>query len=201
MQFFHRESFAQRPYELDEISPAVEYGVSVDENSPLAETEVRFNEDEADRHRSIHLDWHNSEMFQERELEIVCGYNPCRRELLNDAVKEISAVHGEIKILTVTMAVQNARCHALFFQEYGFKRVADRSRKTWSFSCDLKEHKIRKQHRKPRAKKIVNVQKPESAPAPELKFLLSVDELQAKQVELDELRLKIQKLERAISGS
>jgi hypothetical protein len=189
MEHFGRTPFAQQPYELDEIIPAVEYGVSCDDNSPLAEMEVRFGNNEADRHRSIHLDFHNN--MGERELEIVAGYNTVKRELLNDAMKEITAVHGEVKTLTVTLAVQNARCHALFFQEFGFKRVADRSRKTWSYSIDLEEHKIRKQHRKPR-RRVVDIQKSEPASEPvELKFSMSLEELQAKQRKLDELRALI----------
>jgi hypothetical protein len=90
----------------------------------------------------------------ERELEIVAGYNSVRRELLNDALKETMAVHGQVKTLTVTLAIPNARMHVRLFQGHGFRRVADRSRKTWSFSSDIEEQNLRKKECKPRASEL-----------------------------------------------
>jgi hypothetical protein len=191
---FGRESFA-RPHELDEdYIPSVSESSFVDDNSPLSDTEVRFGDNEADRPRSIHLDWHNN--MGERELEIIAGYNSVRRELLNDALKETMAVHGQVKTLTVTLAIPNARVHVRFFQEHAFERVADRSRKTWSFSSDIEEQKLRKKERKPRASRVVDI-KPEPKPDPktELKPLMTVSEYQNKTAELDALRSRIKNLE------
>ena len=137
-------------------------------------------------------------MGQERELEIVAGYNSVRRELLNDALKETMAVHGQIKTLTVTMAIPNARVHVRFFQDHGFKRVADRSRKTWSFSADIEEQKLRKKER-PRAKRVVDVKESERPPAPELKLTMSADEYQAAMERKAELDREIERLEAGLS--
>ena len=180
-----REDFGRapiaRPYDEDYI-PAIVYPdeLSCDPNTPDAE--VQF-EDARAKHASIFLDFHNNN--GEQELEIVCGFNSARRELLNDALKEMMAVHGTIKTLAVTMATQNARAHALFFIQNGFTRAADRSRNTWTYVCDLAEHRQRKKERKPRAKKIVDIK---SEPVQELKPLLTVEQYRQKCAELDRLR-------------
>ena len=150
---FNRTPFARPEFDEDYI-PAVVYPdeVSFDPNSP--DSEVRFVDDDNARRRSIFLDYHNNS--GEQELEIVAGYNSVRRELLNDALKEKTAVHGQIKTLAVTMAIQNARAHALFFTQNGFKRVADRSRTTWTYVCDIEEQKLRK---KERPERVVEVTK------------------------------------------
>jgi hypothetical protein len=166
--------------------------VSHDTNSP--DPEVRFHNDDGAKHKSIYLDFHNN--VGERNLELVCHYNSLRREFINAAVKEMSAVHGEIKTVTVTMARANARVHLLFLQGLGFKRIADPNRTSWAFSCDLTERRLRKKHRTPRPKRVVDV-KPEPKPEPveDIRFTMSVDELRAKQDALDALRLKIRELE------
>jgi hypothetical protein len=128
MQFFHREPFAQSTADWEDFIPAIPESSFVDDNSP--DSEVHFDDNPNDRRRSIYLDFHNN--AGEAELEIVAGYNSIRRELLNEALKEKTKLHGEIKTLAVTMATQNARAHALFFLQNGFVRSADRSRSTWT---------------------------------------------------------------------
>ena len=191
MQFFHRTPYAQQPYELDEIIPAIPESSFVDDNSPLADKEVRFDDDLNERKRSIFLDWHDNN--SEQELEIVAGFNSVRRELLNEVLKERTALHGTIKTLAVTMATQNARAHALFFTQNGFTRAADRSRNTWTYVCDLEAQRQRKKARKRR--RIVDVKEKPKEVVPELKPLLTVQQYADKAVELEQIRLKIKKLE------
>lgn len=148
-----------RPYDDDTIFiPAIPDHPWVDDNSPLAETEVRFSEDEGARHRSIYLDWHNHQ--GERELEIVVGYNPISRELLNSAITETEAVHRPLKTLAITMARDNARAHALFFVQSGFQRAADRSRTTWTYTLDIEERRKAGKQR-PKKARVVDVKEPE----------------------------------------
>jgi hypothetical protein len=104
------------------------------------------------------VDWHDNN--SEQELEIVAGYNSINRGFLNEVLKETTAVHGPVKTLAVTMATQNARAHALFFIQNGFTRAADRSRNTWTYVCDLVEHRQRKKERKPRVLEVKETPKP-----------------------------------------
>jgi hypothetical protein len=157
---FGRSPVARHQWELNDVDyiPAIPDHPYVDENSPLAETEVRFSEDEGARHRSIYLDWHNHQ--GERELEIVAGYNPISRELLNSAITETEAVHGPLKTLAITMARDNARAHALFFVQSGFQRAADRSRTTWTYTLDIEERRKAGKQR-PKKARVVDVKEPE----------------------------------------
>jgi hypothetical protein len=149
-----------RPYDDDTIFiPAIPDHPWVDDNSPLSETEVRFTEDENARHKSIYFDFHNNQ--GERELEIVCGFCPIRREILNSAIAETESVHGPLKALAVTMAVPNARAHALFFAQAEFKRSADRSRTTWTYLIDIEE---RRQRSRQRPKRVKLKKEPEPKP-------------------------------------
>jgi hypothetical protein len=149
-----------RPYDDDTIFiPAIPDHPWVDDNSPLSETEVRFTEDENARHKSIYFDFHNNQ--GERELEIVCGFCPIRREILNSAIAETESVHGPLKTLAVTMAVPNARAHALFFAQAEFKRSADRSRTTWTYLIDIEE---RRQRSRQRPKRVKLKKEPEPKP-------------------------------------
>ena len=147
---FGRSPVARHQWELNDVDyiPAIPDHPYVDENSPLAETEVRFSEDEGARHRSIYLDWHNHQ--GERELEIVVGYNPISRELLNSAITETEAVHRPLKTLAITMARDNARAHALFFAlpsrncgsipvpEAG--PMCDKARFPWHRRCEIRRN-------------------------------------------------------------
>jgi len=163
----------------------------VDENSPLTEKEVRFEEDPSSRHRSIYFDFHNN--LGEAELEIVAGYNPIGRDLLNAAISETESIHGPIKTLVITMARDNARASALFFVQSGFQRIQDRNRTTWSYSLDVEERrKVGKQRPKKVKARVVDV-KPEAKIEP--KFTMTISEFQAKQAELDGLRAHIKKLQ------
>ncbi|MGA8618002.1 MAG: hypothetical protein WB660_05715 [Candidatus Sulfotelmatobacter sp.] len=189
MEYFGRTPFARQPFEYDEVIPSIPEGPVVDDNSPLSSLEVRFHEDESARHRSIHLDWHT----ETRELEIVAGYCSVTRETLNFALHETEGVHGPVKTLAVTLATQNARAHALFFVKMGFTRSQDRSRNTWTYVSDVEEHRAKKKERKPRAKPVVVDVK--NVPRPEIKSMMTFEEFQGKQAELDALRKKIAKLE------
>ena len=144
---FSRTPFARQPWEFDEIIPAIPEGPVYDSNSPLAETEVRFTEDPSERKRSIYFDWHE----QDRELEIVAGYNPIGRDLLNAAITETESVHGPIKTLVITLARDNARAHARVMLDLGFQRIQDRNRTTWSYERNIEE--LRKAGRQ-RPKKV-----------------------------------------------
>ncbi len=192
---FNRTPFARPEFDEDFI-PAVVYPdeASFDPNSP--DSEVRFTEDENSRRRSIYLDFHNNN--GEQELEIVAGFNSVRRELLNEALKEKTTVHGRIRTLAVTMATQNARAHALFFAQNGFKRVADRSRTSWTYICDIEEQKLRKKERH-RAKRVVDVKKLETPPVPALKLTMPSDEYQAAIERKAELDREIERLEAGLS--
>ena len=186
-EYYGRMPFAHQSYELDEIIPAIPDGPVIDENSPLAETEVRFSEDENARHKSIYYDWHE----QDRELEIVCGYCSIRREMLNLALHEAQNIHGPVETVAVTLAIKNARAHAAFLLDLGFKRTQDRSRTTWTYVSNVEEQRTRRHH--PKRHRIVVKLAPD--PKPELKPLMTVSEYQNKTAELDALRSRIKKLE------
>jgi hypothetical protein len=184
---FGRIPIASDPLDDTIYLPSIPEGSYVDENSPLAETEVQFNEDPNARHRSIYFDFHE----QDRELEIVAGFCSIHREILNSALAEARSVHGEVRTLAVTMAIKNARVHALFFVQHGFKRAADRSRTTWTYEIDLEEHRLRKQPR--RIPKPSKAEQPK--PAEDLRPTMTIDEFQRKTQLLQELRERIQKLQ------
>ena len=151
-----------RAYDDDTIFiPSIPDGPVIDDNSPMSTPEIHFDDDE-NRRRSTHLDFHNN--AGEQELELVCGYNATSREELNQSLAEVQAIHGPVNTITVTMAIQNARSHALFFLQNGFKRAADRSHNTWTYTCDLEEHRTKKRER-PKMKKP-KVQEPEVKPEP-----------------------------------
>ena len=101
-------------------------------------------------------------------------------------------MHGPVKTLAVTLATQNARAHALFFVQHGFKRSQDRSRNTWTYVSDVEELRAKKKERKARPKPVVDVN---NVPRPEIKSMMTFEEFQSKQAELDALREKIAKLE------
>jgi hypothetical protein len=186
-----RTPFA-RPYDDDTIFiPAVPDGSYVDDNSPLAETEVRFEEDPSSRHRSVYFDFHDN--LGEAELEIVVGFNPISRDLLNSAITETESVHGPIKILAVTMARDNARAYALFFVQSGFQRAADRSRTTWTYTLDVEERrKVGKQ--RPKKARVVDVKT--EAKVEDIRPTMTAQQYADKQTELERLKQEVERLER-----
>lgn len=186
-----RTPFARSHEDLGDYIGSVPEGNYVDENSPLSTVEVHFDDDESARRKSTHLDWHNN--AGEQELELVAGFNAISREDLNQSLAEIQAVHGPVKTLAITMAIQNARSHALFFLQNGFKRVADRSRNTWTHLCDLDEHRAKKRGR---PKRHVDVKKDEPEPKPEqLEFKMSATEYADAEQRRADLLAEIERLQ------
>jgi hypothetical protein len=165
-------------------------------NSPHAEQEVRFVDAdvETDRKRSVYLDWHTDT----QEGEVRAFFNHMNRERLNMALNEFKNLYPDIKVLAVTMNVDNARAHMLFFAQMNFKRATERdTRTTWTFVCDLEERRaaLRKRPNNGR-RKVVEQLKPE--PQPE--FHMTATEYQAKQAELDALKAKIAQMRAEISA-
>jgi hypothetical protein len=159
------------------------------ENSPHAEKEVRFvdTDVETERKRSVYLDWH----ADTQEGEVRAYFNRMDRERLNIALNEFKNLHSDIKVLAVTMNVDNARAHMLFFAQNSFKRATERdTRTTWTFVCDLEERRAALRKRPNNGRKKAVVPKPE--PQPE--FRMTVTEYQDKSRELEEIRARITRL-------
>src|ERR1039458_7981755 len=95
------------------------------ENSPHAEQEVRFVDAdvETDRHRSVYLEWHKDTL----EGELRAYFNRVDRDSLNTALAEFKTQGHNIKTLAITMNVDNARAHMLFFAQNSFKREIGRA--------------------------------------------------------------------------
>jgi hypothetical protein len=207
MEFFGREPFAIHPTgddipsipdvpqeyrsrtENGKIVPGVS-GLSIgDGNQPDQEIRIEshLRDKENARKRGIATDWNP----ETGEILALAFYNSFSVDLLNKTLAEAKLKYGKdvVEQMAISLAVGEARERRFDLHRWGFEKVESRcNARYWTFVSDL----TRKKKTKPR---VVDVTKPEPASEPvELKFNMSLDEMQSKQRELDELRARIAEL-------